>query len=116
METINRYAVKPPITIASGQNLSGAIDIEWAAGIGIELPAAWDGNTISFAVSSDIAGTYGPLKSGGAEYTESVVAGDRISIDISAMFPWRYIKIRSGTSSTPTNQTADRSIKIVCRV
>jgi hypothetical protein len=43
------------------------------------------------------------------------VASAAYALDIAALLPFRFIRIRSGTSATPVNQAADRTIMLISR-
>lgn len=89
--------------------------------LGIIMPAAWTAADITFAVASESGGTFVPLYDDpGDGGTEVLIDGPAVStaraIDMLAgsLAPWRYIKIRSGTSGTPVNQGAERTLTVVC--
>jgi|GEM_PF-650031 len=110
----NRFTATP--VIANGTSQSDAIATKGATVLGVQMPAAWDAASISFLVSADGV-TYGPLKdSTGSEITISVSAGDAISLAPADFAVWTHVKIRSGTSGAPVNQTADRAIKVMLGV
>ncbi|MCL5264149.1 MAG: hypothetical protein M1343_02970 [Chloroflexi bacterium] len=100
--------------IAAGSSLSGIVDLEGYTKIGIEMPAAWDAAALTFQGSSDGV-TYNNLYDNvGNEVTSQAAAGRFIGIDtiLRSLAAVRYLKIRSGTSALPVNQTADRTIKL----
>jgi len=101
--------------IANGASLSGAIDLRGYVPYAIEMPAAWTAAGLSFEVSSD--GTnFSDLYDSSGEYTLSASAGTAIGFPGANVFVgFKYIKIRSGTSGTPVNQGAARSLKILCK-
>lgn len=103
--------------IASGASLSGTIDLD--AGrrtlVGIQMPSAWTAASLTFAVSHD-GETFVPLWFNGAEYTLTQVAASRgHSLEPTALAGWPFVRIRSGTSGTPVNQGAERTIKALTR-
>jgi hypothetical protein len=80
------------------------------------MPAAWDTAGITVLGGN----TYGSLANVydqyGNELTLTVAASRSISLDgLESLLPWRYLRLRSGTSGTPVNQTAARTVKLVCR-
>lgn len=101
-------------TIASGQSISSEIDLGSRAIIlGIIMPNVWTTASLTFQ-----AGETGDLKNlydeTGTEVTVSADAS-RV-IRFKNITPWtgvRYLKVRSGTSSTPVTQTADRTLKLI---
>lgn len=100
-------------TIASGASLSGAVDLFDRIMAGIEMPASWTAAGLSFEVSSDGV-TYRPLTDdAGAEKTLVVAASKAVQFTLAEGFAWRYLKLRSGTSSAAVNQGADRVVTLV---
>lgn len=102
------------VTISSGTSLSAAIDLGSTILFAIQIPSSWTTANITFQASADGV-TYANLyDSTGTEVTVTAAASEFIVF--SAPAPWmgiRFIKVRSGTSSTPVNQGADRALSIV---
>lgn len=106
---------KTDLTITSGTALSPALDMGGMSLQAIQMPGGWDGNRITFDVSSDGV-TYGPAKTAsGSEYSLNAAADDVIIIPFEELLPVRYIKIRSGINGSPVNQTADRILELVLK-
>lgn len=104
-------------TITSGQAVSAAFALDGMGAIRINMPAGWDAAGLTFQVSMDGV-TYINLYDKFGEYSisSSVVGASRSIILPPADFAGvRYMKVRSGTSGTPVNQTADRVISLVVR-
>ena len=103
-------------TIANGGSLSGAVDLDGLRPARLVMPSAWTAAAISFDVSADGV-TYGPLYDQyGTEVTISsanAVASRQIILDPTLFMSVRYLKVRSGTNGSTTNQGAERSIVIV---
>jgi len=105
---------KHTATIASGASLSDAVAIQPTHTLaGILMPAAWDAADLTFQGSFD--GTnYGDLYSDdGSEVTIPAAAGRIIPVGSSDLRAMPYLKVRSGTSTTPVAQTAQRVITLV---
>ena len=101
-------------TISSGGSLSGAVDLGTLTAACIVMSAAWTAADLTFEVSAD-GSTYVDLyDSIGNEYTVTAAASEALLLDIKDFTPFRYVKVRSGTSGTPVNQGADRSLTIIC--
>jgi hypothetical protein len=112
-------AVPLTATIASGQSLSTAVDTDCGAGrriAGIIFPASWDASDISFQGSVDGTNFYDLYlnstelviaSAGAANRFTSCDGGGNVTLYA------RYIKVRSGTSGSPTNQNADRIITVL---
>jgi len=101
-------------TIAINTALSDAVELDGADIIRFSMPAAWDAADITFQISDDEGVTFRDLyMEWGFELGMWVTAG--ISIEASIFLRMQnidQIKIRSGTSGAPVNQTAERLILI----
>ena len=100
-------------TIASGATgLSAAVDLrEYGTLIGISMPGTWVAANLTFQTSADGGTTYQNFyDSVGNEYTVTAAASRNIMINAADFLGVRYLKIRSGTSGTPVNQTASRDL------
>jgi hypothetical protein len=103
------------VTISNGQSLSGALDLERYTLVGIIMPAGWDAASITFQGSVD-GNTWAELWDESSEITlTSPAAGVYILLSPSKYLGVRYLKVRSGTSAAPVNQTADRQLTMVRR-
>lgn len=111
----------PTATIASGASLSGAVDLGIVNPgnkmIGIIMPAAWTAASMTFQTSETLDGTYTDLyDDGGTELSFTVGASRSIGLrrdQSDVLGRWRFIQVRSGTSGTPVNQGAARTITIL---
>jgi len=104
------------LTIAEGASLSGAIDCTRGRYPGrIVMPAAWTAAALTFQVSDD-GTTYRNLYDEyGTEVTVQAAASRDIRLEPANWFTARYLKIRSGTSGTPVNQAAARTLTVITR-
>lgn len=105
------------VTIPSGQALSDVGNIGKGALMGIILPTI-DSASISFQVSADGTNFVDLYDTANAEITYPASTGARaltgkVGLSLTASFP--YIKVRSGVTATPVNQTANRVVTLVCR-
>lgn len=107
MAWLRNYRVSCLIT--SGTSLSSPVHNGGSVLQSIYV-AGWDTATIAFAVSDDNV-TYKPLLKDNTELTISVTADKELhSANLEFLVGHRYVKIQSGTSGTPVNQTADRTL------
>jgi len=112
---VGSLANLPTVTIANGASLSGVVDLAQQNTIGLSIPSAWTAASITFAVSVDNV-TFNPLYYQGVEFTLSEAGASRqITIDPTALLPWRYVKVRSGTNSTPVNQGQSAIITLLTK-
>ena len=102
-------------TITNGTSLSGAIDCSAGRPSRIAMPSTWDSANLTFQASAD-GTTYNNLyDSSGNEYTVTAAASRSILLPLADFISIRYLKIRSGTSGSPVNQTTsgDRVLTLV---
>ena len=103
-------------TISAGEAVSTE-SVETGGGevVGLIFPSSLDGASVTFSVSLDNTTFNNLYKADGTEY--SVVSGINryVVIDPNAFSGIRYVKIRSGTSGIPANQSAARTIYLVYR-
>jgi hypothetical protein len=105
------------ITAASA--LSPQVDLGGYSLVGVVIPSNWITATLSFQASPDGGVTWGELlTAGGTPYAIGSVTGgapERIAVDPTALRGVRSLKVRSGTSASPTNQTNTVSIILLTR-
>lgn len=106
------------VTIPSGASgLSAANDFGGAAkDMAVIMPATWVAAGLSYQVSNAIDGTFTDLyNEAGTEVTSAVAQGLTQSLNTTAplLSEYRYVKVRSGTTGTPVNQTASRTLTFI---
>jgi len=102
--------------IPSGQSLSPVVDVEWPMHpIAVIIPAAWTAAVLTFSVSVD-GSTYNNLyDDGGNEVTVQADVDRFITLPPALFAGFVDFKVRSGTSGSPVNQGAERSLTVVLR-
>lgn len=103
------------VTIANGTSLSGEVNVNSKRIVGIIMPAAWTAANLSLQAA--ITGTtFGEVQdNGGTALAITAAAGVYIAIpDTVALRGLGRVKVRSGTSGTPVNQAAERTLQLVC--
>lgn len=100
------------VTILSGASLSDALHLQGRTLVGIDMPASWTAASLSLAVSND-GSTYLTLYDAFGEVTFAAAASTHVGIDFSNKIGFNYLKVRSGSSGSPVNQAADRTIYVV---
>ena len=118
MSIARRLRLPQTVTIANGTALSPAIDLGEMNLAAIVLPATWTTANLTFqgGVKDPTTGTitYADITDkSGAEYTVTAAQGKANLIPVSDLAGFRYLKVRSGTSSIPVNQGADRVLTFV---
>ncbi len=101
------------VTILNGASLSAAVDIDGSTVVGIVMPAAWTAANLTMQMSADDSTHNNAYDEFGAEKTITAAASRYILLNPSDFLGADSIKLRSGTSATPVNQGADRSITVV---
>ncbi|MGB1389984.1 MAG: hypothetical protein ACPG61_13970 [Paracoccaceae bacterium] len=102
------------ITIASGESLSAAINLNGRVIVGIIMPAAWTTAAITMQACDSLGGTYVDVyATGGAELSITTAASRYVAVDPVNQYGINFAKIRSGTTGTPVNQGAERSIVLM---
>lgn len=113
-----KHRIYRDVTIASGEALSDAIeDLKGYRVAGLQMPAAFDGTSVTFQGSVHPGDTYQDIHdSDGNELTVTVATGQYVHLgeqDVEELEGLYGIKLRSGTSGTAQNQSADREFTIV---
>ena len=97
-------------TIAGAAAVSTGVQINNIDIVGLEMPAGWDAASITLQASRDGAAWFNVYDQFGTELTLTTAASRYIAIPPSLLAGVGYIRIRSGTSATPVNQTAARTL------
>lgn len=109
------YLSRLTATISNGQAITASIDLRDQPLLAIQMPASWTTANLTFQGSNDGTNFFDVYNLEGDEYKVTAAASRYIVLS-PFEFQWaRYIKIRSGTTSTPVNQSADRTIVLVTR-
>lgn len=107
------------VTIAAGATgLSGVVDLEDYQLAAIQVPSGWVTANISFQAATASDGTYQDVYNDAGNEVVVTAAASRcigISTAAAAIAPLRYIKIRSGVTATPVNQTATRTLTLILK-
>jgi hypothetical protein len=117
--TINVQQIRQcAVTIFNGTALSTAsADVQREQLVGVILPAGWDAAGITLQGSID-GQTWGNVFTASGELSfpsASCAPGNVLAFDAHLTPAIRFLKVRSGTSATPVNQTADRVVTLLTR-
>lgn len=105
-------------TIANAASVSGSIDLTSTALLGFIAPAAWTTAALNLEVSMDNTNWATVIYDSGNSPVGSwsaVVAGAAYAVDTVSMLPFRYVRLRSGTSASPVTQGAQRDFTVITR-
>lgn len=116
------YAIATPIaaavTIANGASVSATIDLAHTALCGLIMPDAWTAAALTIEVSADGTNWTGLAYDADGTQCNSIaspVAGSAYALNLSGLLPYRYARLLSGTTATPVNQGAERSLTVLTR-
>lgn len=113
--------------IPNNESLSGAFDLGGNSLIAIEFPTNWGGGTqITFQSKVKRTEDLNPNNGQAVEFWRNVydAAGNelivtcganRIVTDIPELAPLRFLRIRSGTSTTPVPQSPGKSLRLIVK-
>jgi hypothetical protein len=81
------------------------------------MPAAWTAAALTFQVSDDAGATWKELldDTGTAITITGPAAGNRLNVATGDFASAIFLKVRSGTSATPVNQAAARTLTLIKR-
>lgn len=96
---VEKYLVISAVTIANGVATSSAIATKGLTLVGVQLPAAFTGTTLTFTGSVDGV-TYQPVYStiSGTALSYTVAQGHYVAVDPIPFYGLAYIKLVSGSS------------------
>src|SRR5579871_6288020 len=105
-----------PVTITTGTALSAPVSIGGKIVVGIQMSAGWDAASLTVQAAPVDQTTFGELQDGvGGAVSFTVAAGIVFGVDPAKWRGQNTIKLRSGTSGAPVNQTATRVINLLCK-
>ena len=101
----------PNAVIPNGQTKSAEVNTRGLQPIGVQLPAAFTGTSISFERARASGGTFGPVQnvSGAGLYSVPCAAGQYIPLDPIVMLGINFLRVVSNSS-----EAAARDIEVVC--
>lgn len=100
-------------TIANGESLSAAIEIDGSAVVGVVMPASWTAANLTLQASHDDTTFNNVYDELGTEKTVVASTSRYIPLNPADFLGANSIKVRSGTSGTAVNQAAARSVIVV---
>lgn len=109
---VQRPAEPETFTILSGQSLSAGVNLGGRVPVGIYMPASWTAAGLTFQASYDGTNFFN-VQNDSAEIALTVIASIYVAMDATRLRGITHLKVRSGTSGTPVNQAADRSLVLM---
>lgn len=98
--------------IANGESLTEDINLAGNVLVGIYIPVGFTGTTISFAISADGVTWFNMYVADGTEALATVAPGRYVTLDSNSFLGGRWLRVRSGPSAAPTNQSGDSTITL----
>ena len=115
---VSREAI--PVTIASGQAFSTEFPVGGRHIVGIQMPAGWDAAGITFqalvrTTAAPEVITWGSVQdeAGVESVIVTPIADEYVAITSTKLVGLGRARLRSGTSGTPVNQTATRTVIVI---
>jgi|SRR5271166_4565002 len=84
--------------IASGQQISAAFATGGMELVGVFIPAAFTGTTITFLASTTLGGTYVPISNAAGLVSYTVGASEYIAINPQDFYGVAFLQIKSGSA------------------
>lgn len=112
--TSPQVSYKEVLIPAGASGISGDVDLGPYRLGGIAIPATWVSATaITFQVSADGVTWYNLYDEVGSEVSVTVTASRVVRLTLADWLGVRYVRVRSGTSGTPVNQTNAPTIVLI---
>lgn len=115
MSPTNPLAKSLTGTILSGATgLSAAINLRGGTLCGIYMPGTWVSAALTFQACDTEDGTFlDVVGTDGTELSFTVAASQYIHVNPLPFYGINFLRLRSGVSATPVNQTADRDLTLM---
>lgn len=102
------------VTIAEGESISSAINLEGTSLLGIFIPSEFTGTVMTFQASDLVDGPFVDVKDTfNSELSIAVTAGTYRKVEPMEFISLQVVKIRSGVSASPVNQDSEITLKLV---
>lgn len=102
-----------PAAIAAAGTISAEVDLGAQVLAGIYVPSGWTAATISFQVSFDSVNWFEMFTYAGAAVSLAAAASIYLAVDPTQWKGVRALKVRSGSSASPTTQTNAVTVQLV---
>ena len=104
------------VTVGAGTSLSGAsVSMAGRVLVGVITASTWDAAKMTFQASLDGTNFFDVTYKGTEYEVASVTAAKFIAVDPEVFYGAKYIKVRSGTSGSATNQVDATIVTLVTR-
>jgi len=100
-----------PVTILAGESLTDSVDASIGEAAYVLMPGEWDGANLTFQISFDNVTFWDLFDAHGEEFMCACKPGVAVRIG-PGLQQIGYLKIRSGTSDNPIEQSGNRNFKV----
>jgi len=105
-----------PATIASGASMTGAINLGGLRLFGLVMPESWTAANVTFQASMDGGATWVNLYDQNGNEVVAIAGASRCIFLSPSQFSFlQYLRLRSGTASSPVAQTNGASLQLILR-
>lgn len=101
------------VLIADGASLSDIVDLKGYTLVGIQVPSGWDAADITFQASGMGSAFNDLYTSDDTEYAIEAAASRYIAIPYADFVGLRFLKVRSGTTGSPVNQSGAVTLSLI---
>lgn len=105
--------------VALGNATSSEVDIQGARFVGVYTPSALTNATIAFLGATVSGGTFAPIYDKGTVISTDVATNESRAIGFAteseALSAWRFVKIQTGTATSPATEAAARTFYLVTK-
>lgn len=113
-----RMAEPMDVTISDGTSITAAINLAGYVPIGVYIPASWTTAALTFQMRPTADGTFVDMYDASGDELSYTAASGALSSKYLAFDPAQFyacqgLKIRSGTTATPVNQSGDITLTLM---
>lgn len=102
------------VTISDGTSISAGTNLRGRILVGVRMSASWTTANLTFQECDTVDGTYQDLYDTTGEVAITTVASSRtVMLPPETFLGVKNIKLRSGTSASPVNQSGDHTITLL---
>lgn len=102
-------------SIDANQSLGNLVNLGGLRLAAVDFPADWHvgTTTVSFVGSRDGTTDLVIENEDGSEYTIAAEPGRSVPVNVPLFFSFQFLKVRGGTSASPTSHTSARNLSLV---
>lgn len=113
MQPVKPLAKSLDVDILDGASLSAAVNLQGGIITGIYVPASWTTAALTFQACDTADGTFVDMyDSDGNEISVAIGSSQFVAINPTNFYGVNFIRLRSGTTGTPVNQSGDITLTL----